>query len=160
MASLLVNYRSVWMWSCFNDFSKLGAVNRMTSLKDTPSEGYSVGQEAKTSDQRRSDRYPSEVPVTVTTYIQPPLWLRVTISGTLRDLSREGTRIEFSTPPQVHEGQPVMLAFEHPGLQYPLTILARIAWVSGVVAGVEFARIYRDKRSEPPGPWIEWPRKN
>lgn len=117
-----------------------------------------VAKEPTRPEQRRSDRYPSEIPVTVTTYIQPPLWLRVTISGVLRDISRRGTCIEFDTPPQLHEKQPVMLTFQHPGLRYPLTILARVAWVSGVSSGVEFTRVYRDEKVEELGSWIEWPR--
>lgn len=128
----------------------------MTSFNSSSVEDSPAVERSTPSEQRRFDRYPSEIPVVVTTYIQPPLWLRATISGTLRDISRHGTCIEFDAPTQIRDGQPVMLSFEHPGLHYPLTILARIAWTDGATAGVEFTRVYRDDRVELPGPWIEW----
>lgn len=108
---------------------------------------------------RRFERVPAAIPVTVTTYIHPPFWMRASLAGVIRDISQQGTRIEIDGASPLHEGQPVMLSFRHPILGYPLAILARVVWTEGSAFGVKFTRIYRGERAERPGPWLAWPQR-
>lgn len=110
-------------------------------------------------DSRRSVRYPAEIPVNVTAYIMPPFWMRASLSGTIRDISTDGTRIEVEGPNPLHEGQPIMVSFRHPSLDYPIAILARVVWLADSAFGVEFTKVYRGEQAERPGPWLEWPRR-
>jgi len=107
-------------------------------LMDGKIEGQSV-VDLKIADRRTTPRFRVQ--------IQTILSVATTLegSGTLRDLSRNGCRVE--TPVSVAPGVTLGVRIYVPNQKRPLIVeAARVQWVSGRVFGLTFSRIKDNER--------------